>query len=147
MDDIEKAEDGRPFIAMEYISGNSLKDAIQHEAPLSVQRACRIRKQLASALDLAHQMGMVHRDVKPGNIVLIIPSPSSGSAAAVEQAKVLDFGIAKAKEGHIEDTRLGHLTLTGTGMVVGTPAHMSPEQAKGVRGPTSTGDPIFIPLV
>jgi serine/threonine-protein kinase len=145
VDDIDEAEDGRPFIVMEFIAGRNLKEVIKEEAPFKVMRACSIAKQVASALDAAHRLGMVHRDVKPANIVLV---GKSGGAAlppafrpedvqlALDQelAKVLDFGIAKVKEGHLEDSRFGHLTLTGTGMVVGTPAYMSPEQALGKRG-------------
>jgi serine/threonine-protein kinase len=125
VDDIDEAEDGRPFIVMEFIQGKSLKKLIQEEAPLPVSRVCSIIKQVALALDAAHRLGMVHRDIKPDNIALT-ESPEG------ELVKVLDFGIAKVKEA-----RLGAasgLTLTGTGVVVGTPQYMSPEQAKGKRG-------------
>jgi serine/threonine protein kinase/formylglycine-generating enzyme required for sulfatase activity len=149
VDDIDEAEDSRPFIVMEYIEGRSLKEVIQQEAPIPVKRVCTIAKQVAAALDAAHRLGMVHRDIKPANIVLVAPGPlslldlsarpggdasRSGTGEGVELAKVLDFGIAKLKEGHIEDSKLHHLTLTGAGMVIGTPAYMSPEQAKGVKG-------------
>jgi serine/threonine protein kinase len=125
VDDIDEAEDGRPFIVMEFIQGKSLKKLIQEEAPLPVSRVCSITKQVALALDAAHRLGMVHRDIKPDNIALI-ESPQG------ELVKVLDFGIAKVKEA-----RLGAawgMTLTGTGVVIGTPQYMSPEQAKGKRG-------------
>jgi serine/threonine-protein kinase len=125
VDDIDEAEDGRPFIVMEFIQGESLKKVIQEEGPLPISRVCSIIKQTASALDAAHRLGMVHRDIKPENIALI-----EGSEG--EAVKVLDFGIAKLKEA-----RLGEkpgLTLTGTGMVIGTPQYMSPEQAMGKRG-------------
>jgi serine/threonine-protein kinase len=125
VDDIDEAEDGRPFIVMEFIQGKSLKKLIQEEAPLPVSRVCSIIKQVASALDAAHRLGMVHRDIKPDNIALT-ESPEG------ELVKVLDFGIAKVKEA-----RLGAasgMTLTGTGVVIGTPQYMSPEQAKGKRG-------------
>ncbi len=125
VDDIDEAEDGRPFIVMEYIEGESLKRVIQKRGRLPVERACSIAKQVAAALDAAHRMGMVHRDIKPANIVLL-------HTPAGEQAKVLDFGIAKLKEAHARDS--GGLTLTGTGMVIGTPQYMSPEQAAGKRG-------------
>jgi serine/threonine-protein kinase len=125
VDDIDEAEDGRPFIVMEFIQGKSLKKLIQEEGPLPVSRVCSIIKQVSSALDAAHRLGMVHRDIKPDNIALI-ESPQG------ELVKVLDFGIAKVKEA-----RLGAasgMTLTGTGVVIGTPQYMSPEQAKGKRG-------------
>lgn len=126
VDDIDEAEDGRPFIVMEFIDGASLKKLIQSQSPLPVARVCSIIKQAASALDAAHRLGMVHRDIKPDNIVLV-------ETAEGEQAKVLDFGIAKVKEAGLCGETSG-LTLTGTGMVVGTPQYMSPEQAAGKRG-------------
>jgi serine/threonine protein kinase len=134
LDDIDEAEDGRPFIVMEYIEGRSLKEVVQHEAPMAVDRVCSIAKQVAAALDAAHQLGMVHRDIKPANIVLVGRPPTSGAAALPERAKVLDFGIAKIKEANFEESRMRLPTLTGTGMVIGTPAYMSPEQAMGKRG-------------
>ena len=139
VDDIDEADDGRPFIVMEYIEGRSLKDVIEQEAPMAVPRACSIIEQAASALDAAHGLGLVHRDIKPGNIVLI--SAADGSGALREQAKILDFGIAKLKEDHrrgsqSDETRM---TLTSTGMVIGTPAYMSPEQAKGLKGDALDG--------
>ncbi|HEV2233512.1 MAG TPA: serine/threonine-protein kinase, partial [Terriglobia bacterium] len=70
-DDIDEAEDGRPFIVMEYIEGHSLKEPIQAEGALSVSRTCSIAKQVASALEAAHRLGIVHRDIKPENIVLV----------------------------------------------------------------------------
>ena len=125
VDDIDQAEDGRPFIVMEYIEGKSLRSLIEQEGAMAVPRVCSIIKQVSSALDAAHRLGMVHRDIKPDNIVLI-------DAPTGELAKVLDFGIAKIKEGRRGDT--AGMTLTGTGVVIGTPQYMSPEQAMGKRG-------------
>ncbi|HLW78410.1 MAG TPA: serine/threonine-protein kinase, partial [Terriglobia bacterium] len=67
VEDIDEAEDGRPFIVMEYIEGRSLKDLIEEAAPLSVPRTLSIIKQAASALDAAHALGILHRDIKPAN--------------------------------------------------------------------------------
>ena len=92
---------------------------------MPVGRACSIIKQVAAGLEAAHRLGMIHRDIKPDNIVLI-------ETASGEEAKVLDFGIAKLKESRAGGT--GGLTLTGTGVVIGTPQYMSPEQAMGKRG-------------
>jgi serine/threonine protein kinase len=134
VDDIDEAEDGRPFIVMEYVEGGNLKDVIELEAPLPVERVCSIVKQVAAALDAAHRLGLVHRDIKPANIALV------GSAdrleLSIDHVKVLDFGIAKLKEAHLEESKVPMtlMTLTGTGMVIGTPAYMSPEQAKGLKG-------------
>ena len=132
VDDIDEAEDGRPFIVMEYVDGRSLKDVIEQQAPLSVERVCSIVKQVAAALDSAHRLGLVHRDIKPANIALVASGDRSDPSS--DRVKVLDFGIAKLKEAHLEDSRVRHETLTGTGMVIGTPAYMSPEQARGLKG-------------
>ena len=125
VDDIDEAEDGRPFIVMEFIEGKSLKKLIREEGPLPAQRVCSIIKQAASALDAAHRLGMVHRDIKPDNIALV-DTPDG------EMVKVLDFGIAKVKEARMGEG--AGLTLTGAGVVIGTPQYMSPEQAMGKRG-------------
>jgi eukaryotic-like serine/threonine-protein kinase len=125
VDDIDEAEDGRPIIVMEYIEGQSLKHLIQEQGALPVPRVCSIIKQAAAALAAAHDLGMVHRDIKPDNIVLV-QSPEG------EMVKVLDFGIAKIKEARNSDA--AGMTLTGTGVVIGTPQYMSPEQAMGKRG-------------
>ncbi|MGH9455409.1 MAG: serine/threonine protein kinase, partial [Terriglobia bacterium] len=122
VDDIDEAEDGRPYIVMEYIEGDSLKKLIQEHGPLPVGRTCSIIKQVSAALDAAHRLGMVHRDIKPANIVLI-QTPEG------EVAKVLDFGIAKFREAQATEG----LTLTGTGILIGTPQYMSPEQACGKK--------------
>lgn len=132
VDDIDEAEDGRPFIVMEFVEGESLKDVIEREAPMPAARVCSIIKQVAAALDAAHRLGLVHRDIKPANIALLGSGDRSDPSS--QRVKVLDFGIAKLKEAHLEDSRVRHETLTGTGMVIGTPAYMSPEQAKGLKG-------------
>ncbi|MGB2671560.1 MAG: protein kinase [Candidatus Acidiferrum sp.] len=121
VEDFDETEDGRPFIVMEYIEGQSLKSLMNAHGPLPVARSCSIIKQAAAALDAAHQLGLVHRDIKPDNIVLVF---SNGE----EVAKVLDFGIAKIRDS--QSTASG-MALTATGMVIGTPPYMSPEQAKG----------------
>ena len=125
VDDIDTAEDGRPYIVMEFIDGKSLKKLIREEGPLPYGRVCSIIKQTASALDAAHKLGMVHRDIKPDNIALV-DSPDG------EMVKVLDFGIAKVKEARMDEN--ANLTLTGAGVVIGTPQYMSPEQAMGKKG-------------
>jgi len=124
VDDIDEAEDGRPFIVMEYIEGRSLKKLIQEEGPMPAPRVCFIIKQVCRALEAAHRLGMIHRDIKPDNIALI-------DAPEGEVAKVLDFGIAKVKEARGADA---NMTMTGAGVVIGTPQYMSPEQAMGKRG-------------
>ncbi len=110
---------GRLFIAMQYVEGETLRRAIRGR-PLKLDSLLSISLQVADALAEAHTRGIIHRDVKAGNIII---TPRG-------QAKVLDFGLAKIleKEGEETDT---HLTMTG--MVMGTPASMSPEQARGER--------------
>lgn len=134
VDDIDEAEDGRPFIVMEYVEGRSLKEVIHTEAPMSGARVCSIAKEVASALYAAHRLGIVHRDVKPANIVLVSEGSPFTASPEKEHAKVLDFGIAKVKELGAEDITHSHMTVTGTGSVIGTPAYMSPEQARGMKG-------------
>ncbi len=122
VEDFDETEDGRPFIVMEYIEGQSLKSLMSKVGPLPVLRSSSIIKQAAAALDAAHQLGLIHRDIKPDNIVLVV---SNGE----EIAKVLDFGIAKIRDSGGGNT-VG-MGLTATGMVIGTPPYMSPEQARG----------------
>lgn len=123
--DFDETEDGRPFIVMEYVDGESL-DKILATGPLDWRRAVSIACQVCAALTAAHQLGIVHRDIKPSNILL------SRTPQGKDLAKVLDFGLAKIKE---DSTLLhGATSLTGTGRVLGTPAYMSPEQARGARG-------------
>jgi serine/threonine-protein kinase len=124
VDDIDETEDGQPFIVMEYIEGKNLRDVIAEEGPMPPARVASITRQVASALDAAQRLGIVHRDIKPENIVLI-------QSQKQVVAKVLDFGIAKLKEGLSGSSAT---SITGTGMVVGTPLYMSPEQAMASPG-------------
>jgi eukaryotic-like serine/threonine-protein kinase len=107
---------GRLWFTMPFVEGESLRDRLRRERQLPLEDALQIAREAARALDYAHQHGIVHRDIKPENILLT----RDGSTL------VADFGIARALEG--EDQ------LTQTGMVIGTPAYMSPEQASGDKG-------------
>jgi eukaryotic-like serine/threonine-protein kinase len=121
--DFGTTDDGRAFVAMEFLDGESLAQLVMREAPLPVERSLRIARQVASALDAAHAKGIVHRDVKPENVYLI----RRGEADFV---KVVDFGISKAvKQGQGDD--IPDYRLTHTGLLLGTPFYMSPEQARG----------------
>ncbi len=122
---IGETEDGRPFLVMEYIPGQSLKDLIEKEGRLPVARVCSLVKQVASVLDAAHHLGIVHQDVKPGN-VMVVEKPQG------EQVKVLDCGVARIKEVRRRD--MGRIMLKGMGILMGTPQYFSPEQAVGKRG-------------
>ena len=112
-------EDGTYYIAMEYVPGGTLKERIKREGPLDHREAAGIAVRVAEALQTAHGRGIVHRDIKPQNVLLT----SSG------EAKVADFGIAWAASSK---------TITETNLVLGTSAYMSPEQVRGERvGPAS----------
>ena len=113
-------EDGLLYIAMEFLEGTSLHSLLEFEEILSVQRACRITRQIAQSLREAHAKGIIHRDLKPDNVFLTSVGEES------DFVKVLDFGVAKLKEGDKKGA-----TVTKTGTIFGTPRYMSPEQAKG----------------
>ena len=105
---------GLLFYVMPYVEGESLRQRLDREKQLPVDAAIRIAQDVAEALDHAHRRGLIHRDIKPGNILL-----EEGHAV------VTDFGVARAI------SEAGAVKVTATGMAVGTPAYMSPEQAAG----------------
>src|SRR5438477_2821015 len=112
---IDRGEsDGRQFIVFEYVEGENLKELVERRGPLPVRRALELGIQIGTALAFAHENGLVHRDVKPQNVLL-------GDG----RAKVTDFGIARSL-----DVKHG---LTQTGTVLGTSDYISPEQASGSR--------------
>jgi serine/threonine protein kinase len=115
--DFGEAENGVVFLVMEYLNGQTLKDIIRHEGPMSLPRAVEILRQVGGALDAAHAEGVVHRDLKSDNIMLL-------SSSGTDYAKVLDFGIAKI----IEPEGTYDPCLTAPELVIGTPQYMSPEQ-------------------
>ncbi|HEX6252453.1 MAG TPA: protein kinase, partial [Gemmatimonadaceae bacterium] len=106
--------DGFLYYVMPYVEGESLRERLDREKQLPVNEAVHHAKSIASALDYAHRQRIVHRDIKPENVMLY-----------EGEAMVMDFGIAKAVSSASSDT------LTQTGMMVGTPAYVSPEQASG----------------
>jgi len=116
--------DGLVYYVMPYVEGESLRDRLTRDKQLPVDEAVRIAREVADALDYAHQHGIVHRDIKPENILL------HGG-----HAQVADFGIALAASRGEGGTR-----MTETGMSLGTPQYMSPEQAMGEREITPRAD-------
>ena len=108
-----ESEQAIPFLVMQFISGESLQARVEREGPLSVAEILRIGMQAAAGLAAAHAQGLVHRDVKPANILL---------EHGIERVYLTDFGLARASDD---------ASLTYTGVVAGTPHYMSPEQADG----------------
>jgi eukaryotic-like serine/threonine-protein kinase len=125
VEDLDTTEDGRPFIVMEVVNGPSLRAVIEDHS-LGVDRSLEIACQVAEALAAAHRIGITHRDIKPENIIL------TKDHEGKDFVKVLDFGIAKVKEGALSMAMQSKLTMDN--MVVGTPQYMSPEQAEGKIG-------------
>ncbi|MEV0840129.1 Stk1 family PASTA domain-containing Ser/Thr kinase [Actinocatenispora sera] len=112
----EKGADGEalPYIVMEFVSGRTLKEVLTAEGPLPPKSALEITADVCSALEFSHRHGIIHRDIKPGNIML----------TDAGQVKVMDFGIARA----VASTTT---TMTQTSAVIGTAQYLSPEQARG----------------
>ena len=106
-------DSGRFFMAMELLDGFDLKSAIAHNRLADLRARLQVMEQVCDAVAFAHAMNIVHRDLKPANIFL---TPAG-------QVKILDFGLA----------RVGHSSMTNTGMILGTPNYMAPEQIKGQR--------------
>jgi eukaryotic-like serine/threonine-protein kinase len=127
--DFGESEDGVVFLVMEYLSGQTLKEVIRQEGPMPLARVVEIIRQVGGALEAAHSQGVVHRDLKSENIMLL-------SSSGPDYAKVLDFGIAKIKEP--EGTY--DPSLTAPDLVIGTPQYMSPEQCSVSPGIDARSD-------
>ncbi len=119
--DFGETRDGQVYIVMELLEGVPLRDLLAQEAPLEPARAVSVMLQVAAAVAAAHEAGIIHRDLKPGNIFVV------RRQHAPYIVKVLDFGIAKLAPGDGDHVN----TLTGTGVMIGTPRYMSPEQCDG----------------
>ena len=123
-------DDGSPYIVMEYLEGESLRQRMSRSGRMEQHAAMRIGKQVASGLAAAHAKQVVHRDLKPVNVMLISdPDTPDG-----ERVKILDFGIAKVAAAP------GDQALTRVGTSLGTPAYMSPEQCKSARDVSDRSD-------
>ena len=105
--------DGLPYLVMEYVPGMSLQQHLEDGGPLELEEIVRIGMQTAAGLAAAHEQGLIHRDVKPANILL---------ADGVGRVKLSDFGLARAADD---------AGLTQSGVIAGTPLYMAPEQAHG----------------
>jgi serine/threonine-protein kinase len=118
-------DDGRHYIVMEYVQGRSGAQILQRHGPLDGETTAEIGAQACAGLDYAHRRGIIHRDVKPGNL-MIVGGPVGGGEMTM---KLTDFGIARA----VEQTR-----ITQVGSVVGTAAYLSPEQVRGEEATPAT---------
>src|SRR6201990_2094388 len=103
-----------PYIVMEFVNGRTLKEVLAAEGRLMPRRALEITADICAALEFSHRHGIIHRDIKPGNVML----------TQAGQIKVMDFGIARALAS-------GASTMTQTSAVIGTAQYLSPEQARG----------------
>jgi len=117
--DWNKTPEGAPYLVMEYLEGEDLAQHLRRMGPLPREHVLAMVGQIASALAMAHAVGVVHRDLKPGNIFVCNRGPYSS------MVKVLDFGIAKLMHEHSS-------LKTQTQALIGTPSYMSPEQARGL---------------
>ncbi len=120
--DVGTLPDGSLYLAVELLEGDTLTMLLEREVQLPVPRALHIVRQLLNGLEHVHSVGLVHRDLKPDNIVLV------RNGDDVDFVKIIDFGIAKWVAGGIVD---GDVQLTQAGIAFGTPMYMSPEQAYG----------------
>ncbi len=118
-------DEGRHYIVMEYVEGRSGAQLLQRQGPLDAETTAEIGIQACAGLDYAHRRGIIHRDVKPGNL-MIVGGPVGGGEMTV---KLTDFGIARA----VEQTR-----ITQVGSVIGTAAYLSPEQVRGEEATPAT---------
>ncbi len=132
--DAGETEDGRPFFAMELVDGLPLNEFIRSESPLLEPRL-RLFLQICSAVEHAHAKGVIHRDLKPGNILVTWPEGTKGEA----KATVIDFGIAKA----LFSETAPHTGTLGARLVLGTPEYMSPEQAASGGAAVDTRSDVF----
>ncbi|MDP3509375.1 MAG: protein kinase [Candidatus Melainabacteria bacterium] len=127
--DMNQTPDGRPFYTMELLSGESLADYLQEHQRLPINLALPIFRQVCSALAYAHERGIIHRDIKPGNIMLLEPTGSGLASGLGSRVKIVDFGIVKVLDS-AEQIGQG---LTMQGEVFGSPLYMSPEQCAGSK--------------
>ncbi len=126
--DYGRAEDGAFYYVMEYLDGPTLEELVRRVGPLPPARVAYLLRQVCGALAEAHAAGLVHRDLKPGNIIV------AELGGQWDVAKLLDFGLVQDLSADADDR------LTRTGTVLGTPAYMSPEQAAGESAVDARGD-------
>ncbi|MDT7542996.1 MAG: eukaryotic-like serine/threonine-protein kinase [Acidobacteriota bacterium] len=123
--DFGRTSEGCVYIVMELLEGRTLREVMAQDAPLPVERVITLMSQIAAAVEAAHEGGVIHRDLKPANIFVV---QRKGQLPVV---KVLDFGIAKLAADSLDDSDAKNLTQTG--VMIGTPRYMSPEQCDGEK--------------
>jgi serine/threonine-protein kinase len=132
VNDVGRTPGGRPFVVMERLRGRTLHAELHERGALPPAEALAIIQSVLGALAAAHELGVVHRDVKPANIFLHQPrSPASGGADDERVVKLLDFGLAKVLSGASPRAPAPLAEPTQDGAVLGTPGYLSPEQAAG----------------
>jgi serine/threonine-protein kinase len=128
--EVAEAEDGSHLLLFEHLSGESLADRLKREQYLSFSEVGPLIEDVLQGLVAAHEAGVIHRDLKPGNIFLVdqgdITSPNHGAAVRTERAKILDFGISKLRRSETREP-----TLTAFDATLGSFAYMAPEQVRG----------------
>ncbi|MGZ3448707.1 MAG: serine/threonine protein kinase [Polyangiales bacterium] len=122
--DVSRTDDGRPYIVSEFLEGEDFHEYLERVRRIDIATAVGVTRQIAGALKAAHDAGIVHRDLKPEN-VYVVQNRSLMGRRAGPFVKILDFGISKVQG---KDTN-----LTRTGMIMGTPNYMAPEQARGEK--------------
>lgn len=136
VNDFGITSDNVVYLVMEYFPGRSLREIMRAEGAFSVERTARIVDRVSAALDAAHQQGIVHRDVKPDNVMLReLPNGD-------DEVKVLDFGIAK-----MVDQKSNNDNLTITGTIIGTPHYLSPEQCRAAADLDARSDLYSLAIV
>ncbi|MEP7274161.1 MAG: SUMF1/EgtB/PvdO family nonheme iron enzyme [Acidobacteriota bacterium] len=138
--DFGVSSQGVVYLVMEMVQGETLRDLLRREKVLDPERAIAMMRQVCAAVDAAHQGGVIHRDLKPDNIIVQEPAQTAALKQG-EVVKVLDFGIAKLRERESPSDSQGlpdtpsrfEQTLTEAGMLIGTPQYMSPEQCRAKK--------------
>ncbi len=123
---VGEATDGTPYIAMPFLQGEMLDSRLKREPQAPLGLLVKMAREVADGLAAAHAKGLIHRDIKPGNIWLEGDLTSKVPAQQLRRCKILDFGLARSV-----DTDDAHLTASGA--ILGTPAYMAPEQARGEK--------------
>ncbi len=124
--DVLRTEDGRPFMVAELLVGKELGDYLLDVGRMTTEEALPVARQICAGLSAAHKKSIIHRDMKPENVFLVGDPKTFFVAGEIPRAKILDFGISKS--GDAPGTQ-----LTKTGVIMGTPSFMAPEQAKGEK--------------